>query len=111
MRSWLTRLMVGTQVSDAPGHALDLRSCLQPYGPAVVDLAVYVGVSHRLPARLIAVGVPPAVAHQRRRSLRADARRRGQTVSQERVRLADWTLFLTTVPPTLLSAAEALVVA
>ncbi len=108
---WLTRLMAGTQVYDAHGQVLDMARCLAQYGPAVGELAVYVGVGHRLPARLIAVRVPAAVANQRRRALRADARRRGQTVSQERLRLAAWTCFITNVPPALLSGAEVLVVA
>jgi hypothetical protein len=108
---WLTRLMAGTQVSDAHGHAVDVARTLASYGPAVVEVAVGLGVLHRLPARLIAVRVPPAVANQRRRALRADARRRGQTVSQARLRLADWTVFCPNVPPALLSAEEVLVVA
>lgn len=108
---WLTRLMAGTQVYTRDGHALDLRATLTPHGPAVVDLPVCLGVHHRLPGRLIAVRVPQEVANQRRRSLHADARRRGQAVSQERVRLADWTLFCTNVPPALLSGPEVLVLA
>ena len=55
--------------------------------------------------------VPQEVANQRRRELHADARRRGQAVSQARLRLADWTLFCTNVPPDLLSGPEVLVVA
>lgn len=108
---WLTRLMAGTQVSEAHGQALNLGACLPRHGAAVVDLAVCVGVHHRLPCRLVAVRVPQEVADLRRRDLHADARRRGQAVSQERLRLADWTLFCTNVPPDLLSAREVLVVA
>jgi hypothetical protein len=51
------------------------------------------------------------VANLRRRDLHVAARRRGQAVSQERLRLADWTLFCTNVPPDLLSGPEVLVVA
>jgi len=108
---WLTRLMAGTQVYDEQGQALDLAACLPTQGTAVVDRPVRLGVHHRLPARLIAVRVPQEVANQRRRELHADARRRGQAVSQTRLRLADWTLFCTNVPPTLLSGPEVLVVA
>lgn len=108
---WLTRLMAGTQVFDAHGQALDVARCLAAYGPAVIDLPVCLGVHHRLPARLVAVRVPQEVADLRRRDLHADARRRGQAVSQERLRLADWTLLGTNVPAELLSGPEALVVA
>jgi len=108
---WLTRLMAGTQVVDAHGQTLDVARCLAAYGPAVIDLPVCLGVHHRLPARLIAVRVSQEVANQRRRALHAEARRRGQAVSAERLRLADWTLFCTNVPPARLSAEEVLVVA
>lgn len=108
---WLTRLMAGTQVYDGQGQALDLAPCLPASGSAVIDWPVAVGVDHHLPARLIAVRVPQEVANQRRRALHADARRRGQAVSQQRVRLADWTLWCTNVPPELLSGPEVLVVA
>jgi Transposase DDE domain len=108
---WLTRLMAGTQVYDSQGQALDLATCLPAPGTAVVDVPVPLGVHHRLPARLVAVGVSQELANQRRQALHADARRRGQAVSQERLRLAAWTLFVTNVPPTLLSGPEVLVVA
>jgi Transposase DDE domain len=108
---WLTRLMAGTQVHDLHGHVLDVLACLAPHGAALVDRPVCLGVHHRLPARLVAVRVPQEVANQRRCALHADARRRGQAVSHERLRLADWTLFVTNVPPDLLSGPEVLVVA
>lgn len=108
---WLTRLMAGTQVADLPGHVLDLLAGLAPHGAALVERPVCLGVHHRLPCRLIAVRVPQEVANQRRRALHADARRRGQAVSHERLRLADWTVFVTNVPAALLSGPEVLVVA
>jgi len=42
------------------------------------DRAVTLGVEHRLPARLLAVRVPPEVANARRRRTRADAKRHGR---------------------------------
>src|SRR5438045_50142 len=64
----------------------------------------------RLPARLLAVRVPQAVADERRRVLRAEARKRGQAVSATRLALADWTILVTNAPAALLTLAEALVV-
>ena len=103
---WLTRLMAGTQVFEAHGPALDVARGLAAYGPAVLALPVCLGVHHRLPGRLIAVWVAQAVANPRRQALHADARRRGQAVSAERLRLADWTLVVTNVPATRLSGPE-----
>lgn len=108
---WLTRLMAGTQVSDAHGQVLDLAVSLARHGTAVIELPVCLGGHHRLPARLVAVRVPQEVADRRRQALHAEARRRGQAVSQERLRLADWTLLVTNVPAALLSGQEVVVVA
>lgn len=75
-----------------------------------IDLPIEVGVEQRVPCRLLAQRVPPAVAAERRRRLRAEARRKGKMVSAARLALADWTIYITNVPPTLLTLAEGLVV-
>ena len=48
-------------------------------------------------ARLLAVRVPPEVANERRRHFKAEAHRRGKTVSKARLAAADWTLYLTNI--------------
>ena len=108
---WLTRLMAGTQVYDAQGQRLNLARCLPAHGRAVSEHVVGLGVQQRLPARLIAVRVPQEVANRRRQQLKLEARRRGHAVSQERLRLAAWTVLVTNVPAELLSGEEVLVVA
>lgn len=115
---WLTRLQVQTAVFDAAGQRLELLAWLarqlhrQDAAPAAsVDAAVTLGTDERLPARLLAVRVPTEVRDARRRKLRAEARRRGQTVSQARLARADWTILVTNVPPARLTVREALVVA
>lgn len=106
---WLSRLQVQTAVFDAAGGRREIPTWLAAQGQAAVDLPVTLGVHHRLPARLLAVRVPPAVAAERRRRLRAEARRRGQPISRSRVAWADWTILITNVPPEQLTLAEALV--
>jgi hypothetical protein len=106
---WLSRLQVQTAVFDADGQRRDVPALLGAADSA--DLAVTLGVDHRLSARLLAIRVPPSVAAERRRKLRAAARRRGQTVSRARLAWADWTILITNVPPALLTLPEALVVA
>jgi hypothetical protein len=101
---WLTRLRPNIAVVDAAGARLALLGWLRQHAatPATtVDVPVTLGVRERLPARLLAL----------RRKLRAEARRRGQTVSQAYLARADWTILVTNVPPARLSAREALVVA
>ncbi len=115
---WLTRLQVQTAVFTPTGTRLDLLAWLDRQVPrsastatAAVDTAVLLGADDRLPARLLAVRVPPEVGEARRRKLHAEARRRGQTVSQDRLRRADWTILVTNVPPDRLAVRDALVLA
>jgi hypothetical protein len=106
---WLSRLLVNTTVRSPDGQPLDLPQTLPRIPEAIFDQPVQLGVEQRLPARLLAVRVPQAVADQRRRKLRTDARRHGRTVSLARRRLADWTILVTNVPPDRLTVPEALV--
>jgi len=108
---FLTRVQVQCLVEDAQGQSWDLVSLLQQQSGNRVDLPIRLGADHRMPCRLLAVRVPPQVAAERRRKLRADAKRRGQQLSQRRLILADWTILVTNVPPEHLSIEEALVLA
>jgi hypothetical protein len=108
---FLSRLQVQTTVFDAQGQRWDdLVGLLERQG-AVVDMPVRLGVKHQLEARLLAVRVPQEVADQRRRRLRAEARRRHQAVSARSLALADWTLLITNAPVEKLSVEGALVLA
>jgi len=71
------------------------------------ELPVLVGADVRLPMRLLLLRVPKEVADQRREDLRVDAQRRGQPLSEETLRLADWTMLLTDVPSKRLRFEEA----
>ncbi len=106
---WLSRLAPGTAVYTQDGARWDVLDLLAAQGTATVDLTVTLGVDHRLPGRLLAVRVPEEVVNQRRRRLRAEAKRRGRTPSAAQLAWCAWTIVVTSVPPTLLSLREALV--
>ena len=108
---WLSRLQAQVAVFDAAGQRWEVGALLARQQADAVDMPVTLGVAHRLPARLLAQRVPPAVAEERRRHLHAEGKRRGQTVGQARLALADWLIFVTNVPETLLNQTEALVLA
>lgn len=108
---FLSRLQAQTTVFDADGRRWDDLAALLADQAASVDLEVTLGVQQHLPARLLAVRVPQEVADQRRRRLRAEARRRGQTVSARTLALADWTIFITNAPAWRLPLEAVLVVA
>lgn len=105
---FLTRLRVGTQVAHPAGQAFDLLEFLAHSGQNRVDQTISLGQQQQLSCRLIACRVPQEVGEQRRRRLKEAARKRQQAVSVEALRLADWTMVVTNVPPELLSWQEAL---
>jgi hypothetical protein len=106
---WITRLKAGTAIYTTEGERLDLVVWLRACGEAQLDEPVLVGTQERLPCRLLAVRVPQEVAEQRRRRLREYARKQQVTPKADTVALAEWTLVITNVPPTMLSLREALV--
>jgi len=108
---WLSGLQAGTAVFDQKGRGQDLARLLGAQQGEDVDIPIKLGVRHRLPCRLLAKRVLQELADQHRRRLRDEARGRGQTVSQRRLRLADWTIYVTNVPVALLSQRDALVLA
>jgi hypothetical protein len=104
---WLSRLRAGTVVSDTAGQRVDVGAHLAAQPSLHVETAVRLGRAQSLPARLLALRVPTAIAAERRRKLHAEARHKGQPVSQTRLVWADWTILVTTAPATLVSVAEA----
>ena len=104
---WLSWWTVRVAVFDATGTRRDVVDWLHDLGRGPVDLEVTLGVQDRLPCRLLAIPVAQPVADARRRRLRQEARRKGQTVSQARLRAADWDIMLTSVPRERLNPTEA----
>ena len=108
---FLSRLKVQTVLYDAEGQRFDLTSFLKAQLGSSVDLPVRMGTQHHLAVRMLAIRVVEAIANERPRRLKAEARRKGQPVSQARLALSDWTILVTDVPKELLSLPEALVLA
>lgn len=105
----LTRLHAGTALFTRAGQRLCLEAMLPPQVGQMKQLQVLVGAKQRLPMRLLLLRVPKEVGDQRREDLLRDAQRRQQTISQETLRLADWTILITDVPSKHLRFEEALV--
>jgi hypothetical protein len=106
---WFSRYKVDVAVFDRQGNRLDLIGWLKQQTATSVELAVELGIDHRVPCRLIAVRVSDEVAARRRTELRRQAREKGFTVSPKRLALADWVIYVTTIPATKLSIDDALV--
>ena len=93
------------------GEALCWSSCRPEQVGQLKELMVLVGARKRYPMRLLLLRVPKAVGDKRRKDLVEDAKRRGQTVSEQTLRLADWTILVTDVSKDVLRFEEALVFA
>jgi hypothetical protein len=82
---WISRLQHGTSVFDAQGQPLALLQYLrQQTGSGPIDVSVLLGVSHRLPCRLIALRVPQEVADRRRQKAYVKAQKHGRVPSREK---------------------------
>ena len=108
---FLSRWHLQTAVFAADGERLDLVAWLGGQRRRRLSVPVELGVTARLPARLLAVRVPGRVAKARRAAIRADAQREGEPPSARKLALADWTLLVTNAPPAVLSIRAALVLA
>jgi hypothetical protein len=106
---WFSRAQALCAIQTSDGRWWQLLELLSATPEAQVDLQVHLGREDQAQARLIALRAPQEVVDQRRRRLREEAREKGQTVSALRLALAAWTVFVTTIPPELLSAEEALI--
>lgn len=108
---YLGRYLAGTTLTTADGRRWSASAFLAAQQTNLVDGRLTLGIADPLPCRLLAARVPPAVAAERRRKMRAEARRNGTTPTQERLALADWTILVTNVPEDRLTVEEALVLA
>jgi hypothetical protein len=103
---WLIRHKVGTQLHDLNGCPLTLKDWLPQQVGQCIDTLVRVGKDKQLPARLVAERVPPEVVAQRHERLHELARKRQNSPSQHALEMAHWTLYLTNLPPSLLSTRD-----
>ena len=95
---WLSRAQAQVKFYDEQGRCWSQDEFVRQQQADQFELAVELGKRKRVPARLIGLRVPPQVAQARRRQLRRAAKKHGQTPSQARLALCDWSLFVTNVP-------------
>lgn len=107
----LCRLPLRPALHDAAGRRWAAAALLAAQRADTVEVPVTLGAAERVPCRLIARRVPPALAARRRRRWRAEAKREGRTVSKARLALAAWDAYITTAPRGQLTAEEALTLA
>lgn len=105
-RYWLSMLKAGTCLSDVTGRTYQVDVLLRQTTQDCLEYPILLGKTKRLPARLLARRLAPDLAVQRRQQLQQEAQREGQVVSQARLTLAGWLVYVTNVPANLLSFDE-----
>lgn len=105
----LTPLKLDVKTDTADGQPLDLLSFLQEQTVDEVDVPIQFGERDRFACRLWGQRVRHDVAEARRARLREQDQDKGHAPSQQALALADWTLLVTTVPPTLFAVGEAMI--
>jgi len=108
---WLTKYKLGTAIYDVNGERLALETWLPQTTEERIEAEVQVGAQHRLSCRLVAEQVPAHVVEQRRERIHETARQNQRPASALTLEMAQWTLYLTNAPVTLLTADEAFILA
>lgn len=102
---FLSRYLPGTGLLCRQGNPIELLSLLEAQPKQRLDLPVLLGkqAKHQLPVRLLAIPLAQEAADRRRYKAKQAAKRRGQAISQSRLALLGWLIFVTNVPESMLS--------
>jgi len=99
---FISRLKANDKIFDTQGVEINLLEVLQQLAPRpgmTIRLPIKLTKLHQVPCVLIAIAVPEEVANERRRKLRADAKRRGKNQpSAQNLARQSWTLLVTNLP-------------
>lgn len=103
---WMTRLKSNCIFYTQTGEKWQIGDFLAQQQGDCLELEGFLGQTHRLPCRLVAIRIPTQQADQQRRKKRRAARRKGYTLSRATAQLAGWRLYVTSIPTPLASFAE-----
>lgn len=91
---------------NAQGEQVEVLDLLPKEGSEMVDIPVTLGARKQVRARLIAKQMSEAVVKRRREQLKAQAHKQCKPINPRQWDLVQWTIVLTNVPLSLLTAAE-----
>jgi hypothetical protein len=106
---WLSKIFSQCQLYDQNEKKWELFELLCSCCDDKLDIPILLGLKERLPCRMLAIRVPEEVARERKRKIRANAIRRGKTPSKSQLKLANWTVLITSVPQEFLTLDEAFI--
>jgi len=88
----------------------DLLAHLRQSPDDQMELSLLVGFKIKLACRVLAVRLPPNVVEERRRKAKADAHRKGRSLSAEKLAWLEWNVYITNVPVTMLTLHQAVLI-
>jgi len=88
----------------------DLLAHLRQSPDDQMELSLLVGLKIKLACRVLAVRLPPDVVAERRRKAKTNARRKGRTLSAEKLAWLEWNVYITNVPITMLTLRQAVLI-
>jgi len=88
----------------------DLLAHLRQSPDDQMELSLLVGLKIKLACRVLAVRLPPDVVAERRRKAKTNARRKGRTLSAEKLAWLEWNVYITNVPVTMLTLRQAVLI-
>lgn len=121
---WLTRVQsqcalnvpvnnpkADTKEGDTCYERYELVDFLRKQKSDFVDINVLLGAKAKLPCHFMALRVPDEVANERRRKIKANAKKKGKTASKRRLELANWLILATNADENMIAFDEAFVLA
>jgi len=100
---FLSRFRYGVQLYSPAGQPLNLLRLLRR--TARLDRTLLLGAQEKLPVRLVAIPLPPAVAAERRRKAKLNRDRRCRP-NRESLALLGWLILVTNIPQSTCSAKQ-----
>jgi hypothetical protein len=107
---FITRYHYPTTLQTADGSRIDLLTWLKSQNHTLSDTPIVLGASPKkqIACRLLAAPVPVQVAEERRRKAIRAARTHGKTLSDDFLNFLGFSVYVTNVPPTMLSPQQVL---
>ena len=93
-------------VDPITGERFDLLTYLHKTSADKIELDLWLGLKVRLPVRLLAVRLPFSVVEERCRKAKANAKKKGRTLSADALAWLEWSIYVTNVPADMLTLAQ-----
>lgn len=108
---FVSRLDTQCVLYDPPSQErFDLLARLRQSSDDQMELSLLVGRKAKLACRVLAVRLPQDVVAERRRKAKANARRKGRTLSANKLAWLEWNVYITNVPLTMLTLRQAVLI-